>query len=305
MAASNRYSIYTSSLVYAGPTTLNMTQINQWSINPGSNKDRFIAGGNVDPSAAINVHSMPTVEFQTHDLTTVLPVVTISNGLSCTGGATFRLQQRTSGGTFSGGANNVTYSSTVGFAHPTRIEASQDDVNGAVMSCTYYPLWDGSTDPLVKNTGVTFSAIAPAFTSKFYLGPVYINAVEMNGVRRVSVDTGIRFDAFKASGDVYCRRGSIVERLPVISFDVLAAEETAYTSMFNAALAGTIAVYFRKGTDGGSRVVDATAQHTKISATTGAGSPDNISVQGTDDGLVRISVQTTSVLSATVASAIP
>ncbi len=302
MAASNRYGIYTSS-VNTG-SAVNFTQVKQWNVRTGANKTRVIPGGNVDPSATMLTFADSTVTMTTEDLSTVFANVSISTGLSCTAGATFRLQQRTTGGTFTGGANNVTYTSTVGFLRLSRLSSRQDD-DGAEAELTYHPHWDGSTEPLVRNTGVTYTSLTPTFVSKYFLGPIYVNGVIVNGITSVTIDPGIDYNTFRHSGETYARRGSIMTRLPTISFDMLEADSAVLGTAFNAALAGTVAVYFQQSTDGGSRTAAASAVHTKVSATAGSWNTDNVSVSHPQDGTLTVTIQPSSVLAAVTNSAIP
>ena len=304
MALSNRYGVYTCSV--NDGSAKNFTQMKSWNARTQSQKDRIIPGGAVDPSATMLKMAEPQVELVTTDLVSLITThsVSLSAGLNCTGGGTFRLQQRTDGGTFTGSNNNVSYTSTKGYLYPTRISGRQDD-DGIEATLRYCALWDGSTEPLVRNTAVTYASLTPTFVSNFYLGPVYVNGTIINGITSVTIDTGLDFQPFRHSGETYARAGSIITRQPVITFEMLEAESAVLGTLFNAALAGTIAVYFQKGSDGGSRVAAASTVHCKISATAGAWGTDNVTVSHPGDGTVTVMVQPTSTLSAQTASAIP
>ena len=168
-------------------------------------------------------------------------------------------------------------------------------------------LYDGTNAPIAINTGVDISGVTvPAFVAKYYMGPVYVNGSQVSGVTSVSVNPGIGYAAIAADGNCYPTNGAILSRQPSISWTMLAVDYVATIgSMFNASTPGTVAVYFAKGASGSCRVAYGTAAHAKFSLATGVWSPDNVSVTDNGDGTVTVSVQGTSVMAASVASAIP
>lgn len=304
--AANRYGVYPSSFVYAGPTTLLIDQILSHSVRTGPTHQAVVPGGNVDTSAHITVMAEPVVEFSSDDLKTVLDTITISAGLALTGGLTIRYQQRIDGGAFAGGSNNATITATKAFAYPTSIQATQDDENGATVDVRVAVLYDGTNDPLNENTGVSFAGVSPAFNQVFHLGPVYLNGTELEAVRSVRIDPGITYVPFRGSGDVYARQGSITRRMPVITVNITDMDSLATVgTLFNAASAGTLACYFWKGVSGGARVAVASAVHCKVSAATSALHADNMTVQRQDDGTFDVIFKVTGTLAFASNSAIP
>lgn len=302
--AANRYSVYPSSLVYAGPTTLTIDQIISHSVRTGATFQTVTPGGAVDASAHIMVFGEPVVEFSSDDLKSVLDAISLSAGLSLTGGGTIRYQQRLDGGTFAGSSNNATFTLTKGFAYPTSIQASQDDTSGATVDVRVMALYDGTNAPLVKNTSVSFSGITPAFNQVFHMGPVYLNSSELEAVKSVRIDTGITYEPFRASGDVWARQGSIIQRQPMITVNTTDIDSLT-TAIFNLASPGALACYFWKGVAGGSRVAVGTSEHCKISAATSALHSDNYSVQRQDDGTFDVIFKVTGTLAFASNSAIP
>lgn len=309
----DRFGIYPLTLTYAGPTTLNVQQIGRWGIKPDANKETIIPGGSVDPSAIVLNYGNPSVEFETDDLATILSVVTPSAGLACSGGALFQLQKRADGATFAGGATNVTITSKKGFCYPKTLDVRQDRAGGARLTCEYVAQYDGTTTgtPAVPTDPMAIAAnqalaSTPAFNARFYLGPVYVNAVEVPGITGYSVDFGIEYRTLRADGDLWPQVGSIFSRKPKFFFTLVKADYAASIgSLFNAAPAGAIAFYLRKGAPGGARVADATTGHIKITMATGAWNADSLDVQEQDDATLRVACEATGTIAVSTASAIP
>lgn len=305
MASAQRFGIFPCSFVHAGGT-LNLTQMDSFDCQTGVQKAEIIPGGAVDRAHIGIASAQPKATFSTRDLATLFTDVSISAGLALTGTATFRLQEREDGSTFGTGTTHETFVGQTGFLYPTQIQASQDGADGASATCEVVPLWDGSNAPWIHNTSVDFGAVsAPAFVSRFFLGPVYHNSGQLAGVKSVTVNTGINYDAQRFDGEPYARRGAIVARQPTITFTLAKVDAVQALNMFGAPVSSSFAVYFQKGVASGTRVAAATAQHCKISCTAGDITQDNVSVSGTDDGMVNVTVMPTGTLAVSVASAIP
>ena len=113
-----------------------------------------------------------------------------------------------------------------------------------------------------------------------------------------------------ADGGVFPATGlsSITSRNPQIDLTFLntAILPSTLANMVAAAFATTLAVYFRKGAEGGEgRVANATAEHIKISAAAGTWGPEDVSVSDENDVTTTITVMPTGTLSLSAASAIP
>lgn len=286
--------------------SLELQQIGSASVRTGANKEFIMPGGSLDVAAIPLNMADPTVTIGSHDFTTILGGVSISAGLECDTGGTFRYQKRADQGTFAGSTSNLTLSSTKGMALLRSIGAQVG--SPATISLEYKPLWDGSTLPLVINNSVSFSgASQPAFGSVFYLGPMYVNSTQIEGVISTSVDPGLVFDVCIADGDLYPRVGSIIARRPSCTVTLKKAEYMATMgNVFNNNPATTVKWYFLKGAHGTTaRVSAGTAEHCKISATAGAWNPETIDVQDVGDAAVQITFHPVGTLAASVASAVP
>lgn len=306
--ATARYSGYTASVVYAGPTTLNLKQITGHEISMQRSLTEVLAAGLVERSSVIESHSDPMVRITSADLTTIIGAISPSIGLSCTGGATFRGQTRLQGGVFDTAATHVTYTSQLGWIGINSISASQDDLKGAVCELSYYPLWDGTNNPLVyTGTVAAFAGIDPAFNSQFYLGPVYLGSTQLEGVRSVSINFGMEFRPKRADGDPYARIGAIYIRRPEISINFEKLANNATVGLFSSNYTGNdIKCYFWKGSSGGVRTAVANASHCKVTAAEGTWGSESVAFSEEEDQSLTVKVTTfNTAVTAVVNSAIP
>lgn len=305
MASAERFSLFPCAFVHAGGT-LNLTQMDGFDVKGNSRKNAIIPGGAVDRAHIGIASAAPSATFNTRDLTTLFTDVSGSAGLAISGAATFRLQERSNSSTFETGATHETFTAASGFLYPTSISASQDGEDGASCSCEFVPHWDGSTNPFVHNTGVNFDAVnAPAFVSRFFLGPVYSNTTQIAGVVSINVDFGITYDARPFNGAPYASLGAIIKREPTLSITVAKIDTLSALTMFGNAVDTSFSIYLQKGVASGTRVAGATSTHCKISCTAGDMTNDSVSVTGNDDGTATLTVMPTTVVAVSVASAIP
>jgi hypothetical protein len=302
---SNRYSLYSVQLNAA----LNLTQVDNWSIKPNQQRSTIIPGGSIDPAHIGIASAQPSITIGTRDFSALFASASISAGLNCSSSSTFIAQKRASGATFVAATTteHITITCAKGFYYPTNITASQDDADGAMVEGEFIPLWNGSTDPVVINGDVAINSFsAPAFSSRYFLGPVYHGGAAVDGVTSVSVDPGIRYEAKAFSGSPYPTVGSIIAREPRLTFTVAnidAADEL--TSAFGSAISTGLIFYLQKGVASGTRVAAATETHVKITATSGDWSADDISISGNEDGSVTFSSVPTTALALVTNSAIP
>ncbi len=305
MASDKRFGIYTASFVHAGGT-LSLTQLKRQSVNTNPTKKKVIPGGAIDPAAVLLSHADGRMSFSTSDLATLLGDVSLTTGLEITGAATMRFQERTQSGTFESGATHESFTASKGFLVVDSISASADDAEGAVVECSFVPLWDGTNALFVHNTGVDFSGVsAPAFASAFSLGPVYHNGSQIERVTRVTIRPGIEFNVKRTDGSPYASAGAIVRREPVFEFTCLKLDVSGSLNPFTRALSGTLACYFWKMSNNSDRVAVATTEHVKISCAAGNIEDDSVEVADEDDATITYRVHPTGTLSLSTASAIP
>tara|TARA_Y100001963_G_scaffold99697_1_gene137242 strand:+ start:15953 stop:16813 length:861 start_codon:yes stop_codon:yes gene_type:complete len=278
-------------------------------VDPSTNatEAEIIPGGAVDRAHVGIGSASPTVGLRTRDLVTFFGTVSATAGLAVAGASTFYFQRRDDGGTFKTGSSNHSYTSTNGFLRPTTITASQDDTDGAMLQSEFTPLWDGTTtEPLVHNASVDIDSEAtPAFNSRFFLGPVYHNAAQLDGITSITVDYGINYVAEAFNGDAYAKTGAIVTRQPVFTFVTKDWAVGAALDMFGRTVTSSLAIYLQKGLAGGTREPAASTVHCKIGCTAGYWRLDEASVQGTEDGQQTFSVRPTGTITTVTNSAIP
>ncbi len=303
--AQDRYSIYSASIT-DGETPLHLQQLRGTTTTPGTRRAEITPGGAVDRGAVMVAIAEPTIRFESGDLAKILAAVSITAGYNAASGATIRAQQRANQGVFTSGSNHVTIASSKGFLMLERIRVSQDDETGATCELMYHALSsDGLTAPLTYAAGQAL-AQAPAFNSRFFMGPVYLGSSQLAGLQSWECESGVQFMPHRADGDVWASNGSIVLRNPIIrlTFSNLAAIGSV-GNLFLAAAGSAIALYARKGASGGTRVADATAQHCAVAAATGAWGPTDVSVRENNDYTTTIEITPTGTITASVASAIP
>lgn len=310
---SKRYSIYPVSFVHAGGTLV-LQQMYGAGCDPGSQHGLIRAGGGLNPSAHVLGNANPRESHMTRDLLTVLGSggISITNGLACSGGHVARLQQRIAGGGFYTGTSHYTRASASGFAHVTQISDDIDSQDGAECEIEYFALSAAGANPFTEDDDVDFtSAPAPAFTSVYHMGGVYLGATQLTGLIRRVIRPGIIFSSRRSDAGVYplYAASSIVARAPSIELTFMKCDMTfnVIGSLFSAPLGATLRSYYQRGTtaiDG--RVSAASASHILIDCAAGNWGASGVSVSNEDDATVTVIVRPTGALAVTsVASAIP
>jgi hypothetical protein len=166
------------------------------------------------------------------------------------------------GGTRAATATKVTINE--GILIPKTLSASQGAIARLTMEA--HASYDGTNDPLVLLASQTLPATTPGVAELFTLGPVQLNGVAVNGVTDLSVDFGIELFVEGSDGEVWPRFVAINRRSPVISFTTPDAGLLSTLGITGDPQGATDSVvYFRKIAEGGTRELDATAEHIKFS----------------------------------------
>lgn len=300
----SRFSMYPFSCTIAGPTAFNLQQLDRFNLSVNAQQASIIPGGAVDVACTHMSNADPMVEIGTRDCLTFLTACSPSAILPFTAGVG-RAQKRDENGTFLTSTNHETYNIAKGVLVPGSISASQDDQEGAMLSLAAHILYDGTNLPVTRSTGVDFSsAPAPACISRYFLGPIYIDATQIANIERASIDFGVNYAAKGFNGSPYPTEGAIITRTPTISLTSSALAIDAAVSMFLRAMSGDVRVFFQKGVHGSDRVAAASSAHLKISATGGTWGTESVTTQGNEDGSVTCRITPTSALAVAVASAI-
>jgi hypothetical protein len=217
-----------------------------------------------------------------------------------------RLWEREEVGIFMTGTENLTITCTGGILLPVSLTAERDSVDGANLQAIFHPKYDGTNLPFVVTDAVDFTtAPAAAYTSQFYLGPVYHNAAEILGVLSATVEFGITVVGAPLTPGPYDKSLCIVDIEPMLKFTTHKCDAGAALNMFSRALTASVAFYFQKGAANSDRVAAVTTAHCKISCTAGDIVTEEIGGDAGQDALVQFTVHPTSDLAVSVASAIP
>lgn len=260
--------------------------------------------GGLAPQHVSVLSGEPRVVCKTGDIVTLLTGVgTLSSGLSVGGygGGLFPWNERTAGGTFD--STSKTISSTQGFAYVQSIDAQQDSEEGATATFEYIPTWDGSTLPLVVNTGVTLAG--QSFVSAFGLGPVKIGSTAIPGITGVSIKPGITVTVKRYQGDIFTSACYVTKLDPqfVLTFED-SASMYAFTAMYSA-IASNAIIYLRKRTAGGTYVSNATTTNLSFTLTGGMTVTDSVSGSNQDNSQKQITIHGKSLAYSTATAITP
>jgi hypothetical protein len=268
-----------------------------------SQKAEQIPSGTLDVACTYLANAAPMARFTTHDLFTFFTACGPASVVPFTAG-TARAVERTVEGAFE--TTGDTYAIAKGTIVPQSLSASQNSNEGAALQFAVFILSDGTNEPIVRATGASFSsAPSPACVSKYFMGPSYIDFVQIPNIEETSIEFGVNYDAKGFNGSPYPTEGAIVGRRPSISFKTTALNFDAARNMFLSALGGALNVYFPRGVDGDDRVSGATAQHLKISAAAGSICSEDVTAQENEDGTLSLKVTPHGALSVNVASTLP
>jgi hypothetical protein len=305
-----RYSLYPASFNGAA---LNLSQVASVAHRAGASPFLVRPGGSLDPAAHVLSSARPIASLMTHDLDTVLSLVSLTAGYDCSSASQLNFQLRTAGGAFtaSNSTAHVTQSIEAGFLHITEISASSEGDEPAQCMLEFIALSADGDNPITDDDDAAINGQpTPAYNNVFFHAPAYLGATQLTGLIGTRVRPGIQHSARLADGGAFPRRtaSSIVARTPVIELEFLnlARIKANITDMILAAFTSTLAVYFQQGTtDPGGRVAAGTGTHIMISAAAGSWGADNVNVQDTGDATFTATIRPTGVLSMSRTSAIP
>lgn len=305
--AQERYSLFPARFVHAGGN-LDFVQFGSLAIESGNTHTEAYVSGLVDRQTSLLSHADPTVTLRTADMATILTDVDLNVGLNTNAPSSAWMQNRAPGGVFQGQAALLHQHIVLQRGHlcVDRIQVSQDDVAGAMLELTYYPLW--APADLVEPISITKDQalpvdLVPAFTSQFYLGPVYISGAPLEGVQSIEFTTGVRFEPKRADGDPWARKGSIVRREAMITITFDGTPVPA--SFFNSTPGTDVDIYFRRGDACGVRIADDVANHMKVTIPASCWNVNTFNGEGTTDMTHVIELRPNGTMSFNLATEIP
>jgi hypothetical protein len=212
-----------------------------------------------------------TSSFTTLDLKTALDAIG-ANGASIggiTGGLKFYFaQEEEEGPGFAAGSVHRLLTMTKGIVHPTRLNCG--DVGDADLAYEATAVYDGSNAPIILDDAAALPTVA-LDQKRYALGPVTLGALVLTQKVNVSIEFGIKVETRRVDGDSFAISATISQVQPKI---ILRGNKVKWFGVSPAGipLAGqkllhaTTKLYFRKRDLGGGFVLDATAEHVKITA---------------------------------------
>lgn len=294
------HEIYPSKLV-SGLTTLYLNGLDQVDPQPGIETLEAMIAGSVDPQIIATAFAEPKVKVTARDLGTILAAISITNGFAVTTSATFQFQKRVNGGVYTSGSAHISLTATGGLLYAEEFGAKQDDKEGADISLTFCPTFDGTNLPLVVNTAVALAG-TPSVAALFALGPVIFEGAQVTGVQSVRVKTGIEVQFKRADGELYSRIVVIVKRKPTIEIELLNQALAATLTLGGTyPITSGITAYLQKVVPGGGRVAYATAEHISVTAAAGAYKLESLSGSKADNAMLKLTVMPTGTLSMSAA----
>lgn len=247
-----------------------INQVQSHSLDPGIETLCLSGDGRVDYEFATVMFMSPILRFTSTALGRALTAAGVS-GLAVTTSIDFWLQKASQGGTRLSGTNSIKVAATTGLLVPTQITA----VDRQIATISYEMAAvspDGSAAPILMTVDQTMPALT-AVDEAFTVGPVSINGDAVEGVRRITYDTGLRVAVLGGSGEGYPTFAYVDKRKPTISVETTHVDIVNDFGGFHVAqdILTDSAVYFRRKLRNGVNVPAATTEHIKL---------------GIDDGLI-------------------
>lgn len=135
-----------------------------------------------------------------------------------------------------------------------------------------YATYDGTNVPIILATGATCPAESAA-VAKFTAGPFKIGTTTIE-TQRVELDTGFDIGQYGHSGEIYDRAVCVLTRKPTLSIDTF--DLGAISTLTALGTGDDVTMYFRKKSNQGGNVADATEEHIGLTATVAHITPGEI-----------------------------
>lgn len=240
--------------------------ITSQSFTPGVSELRQGTSGTIWPSWVNMMSGAPMFSFTTVDIGTALGIT----GFACTAFSATPVEviyrAKTIGGVWTSGSTHMKVSISAGLIAPRTLSASHG--GEATMSFDVYSYSSTDTSP------ITISSVAnphsPELTTprKFTLGKFKFGT-NIVPVTSVSISPGADVEVLSHSGRVYPSYIGVREYRPIIS--ITSTDPSPITTIGNSGAVCTpgVTAYFQKMAQCGARVAAATAEHVKVTTTTG------------------------------------
>lgn len=292
MAVSALYMLH--SVTLASPAA-GFTQIRNATINNEPAVRVVYNSGAAYPTMVVADGAAPVIRFTTTELYTLLDVCSNGDDISVNtsgGNVVLTLQKVSEFGTRSGSADSLTFTLADSMLFWESITAPNGGLASADVVIT--AAFDGTNAPIAYST--TTAGYTGAASEQFKLGPVEFNGTAVTGVQRVRIGSGCRLMAANDQSNPYPDFLAVAREAPSASIEVSSITNwntVPFTSTsFGAALSTNgLEVFFRRMTNQGTFVANATASHILAQMTTGLLYPDALNVPDDDRAVLSLMAQ--------------
>lgn len=251
-----------------------ISQLRSKGINLNVEEETGYGSANVHPLFSAVLNQVPTIDFSSTQIATVLASAPfIGAGISASTAFFWKLAAAT-GSVARGSSSHLKITMTLGYIHWTQISLQHDSVGtvDSVITVGY----DGTNDPLVPAGSQTLPSNVTD-TERFMVGPVYINGAQLgaNTIKSAIIESGIELDIEGGDGNVWPTQIALRLTKPVITVVTTVVSPIITTGVDGVALNGStgIVVYGRKvtknQTGGVARVANGTSQHLSFTGLNG------------------------------------
>lgn len=164
-------------------------------------------------------------------------------------------------GRVASGSNHATLTFKQAHVIPRSIRAEQG--SEAMLSADIVATFDGTNNPLAFATGVALPTFPDPFApEKFTVGPIWFNTTATE-TQSVNLDFGLKDEQYWRDGELYPRLSAIVNRTTEINVET--HDAALFGTITDDGLSqATVQVHFRRMTNKGAPVADATETHIGI-----------------------------------------
>ena len=287
-------------VIFGVGTTIKQCQ----NVSMSNNIDLYIGrdSGDVDPALTAVMKAEPRATIASMDIPGLISTFGVTAGATVTAGTvSLPFQKRADGSTFAGILSHFTVTGANAYGFVSQFSATQDG-NATGTAEIGFKSTTGLASPLTSATGQTLSA--STYDSAYTLGPAKIDGTQVPEITGITVTTGLTVEAKYFDGSAFPKKYAITSRDPVIELTVADFDSIdTYGPLSITNNSQDVVAYFRKLSDGSTRVADATAEHVAFTLSNGIITVEEYSAQDQSDGSATIKI-TGKALAASSTSAI-
>lgn len=251
-----------------------ISQLNNQTINMGITEETGYGSANVHPLFSGVMGQVPTIDFTTTQIATVLANAPFIGAAIASSTAFYWALAAATAKVARANLSHFKTTMTLGYIQWDRLSLQHDSVGTVDVKITVGS--DGTNEPLVP-AGSQALASNVTDDERFVVGPVYLNAVQLgaNTIKSAVIESGIELDIEGGDGNVWPTQIALRITKPVITVVTTEVGPFATTGVDGVALDGAagIVVYGRKLTKnqagGVTRVANGTASHLSFTGLNG------------------------------------